>query len=198
MAGIRGNSVSHGPGGEDHETRLMELVRAGDTDALRDLMDAYWQPLVAYAYTFVGSHDRAEDLAQETFIRLWERRKEWTPDGSVRSYLYRIVRNLAIDDQRKSKVRRLWAERVKRDPPPVFPPPDDVLEDNELYAAVERAIRELPPRRREVFILRRFHQLSYSQIAEVMGITPRTVANQLSTALAELRATLGTRLDSSP
>jgi RNA polymerase sigma-70 factor (ECF subfamily) len=123
---------------------------------------------------------------QETFCRLWERRRSWRVEGSVGGLLFRLARNIAI-----STHRHLQAE----DRAPASPSSTPLgirmlleLPDDALRAMLERAIASLPPRRREVFLLRVVHDLSYKEIGAVMGTAPQTVANQLSHALAELRA----------
>lgn len=177
---------------------LMERLRLGDASAFDELLGLYWQPLVAYGAALLGSVDAGEDVAQEAFIRAWQRRAEWQPRGSVRSYLYRITRNLALNEQRRRTIRKRWLEHRRGDTPRPNPTPLQILEGDELSAGIERAIEALPERRREVFVLARFHDLSYRQIAEVMEISPQTVANQMSAALSELRQSLAHWMDEMP
>ena len=165
-------------------------MRADDSVALERLIERYWPRLVRYAADMVGSVDEGRDVAQETFIRLWQTRRRWTPRGSVRSLLFGLAHNLAIDHLRRPAVRlrrTLHLELVKTH---TTPTPQDVLHANELDAALDAAIQALPPRRREVFSLVHGAGLSHREAAEVMGISPQTVANQMSSALAELRTRL--------
>lgn len=168
---------------------LLLRIRAGDSSALDGLVDRYWTPLVSYAARLLGSWDAAEDVAQGTFVRIWERRHDWESDGSVSALLYRITRNQGLDEIKRreraaarSRARDQAARRVAT--------PSEQLEVAELEAAFEATLAALAERRREVFILARAHGLSYREIAEVMGIAPQTVANHLSAALAELRQAL--------
>lgn len=168
---------------------LIQRVRAGDASALDELLADHWTDLVAYATRILDSPDAAEDVAQETFIRVWERRQRIHPTGSLRPFLYRIARNLALNRSRRLRIRAEW--RSNRTP--VYPSatgPAQIAEHNELKRAADRAIDALPERRREVFVLARYHDLSYREIAHVMKISPQTVANQMSAALAELREAL--------
>jgi len=175
----------------DHE--LMERVHAGEIDAFDELLGRYWAPLVAYAARLVGSRDAAEDVVQETMIRVWEQRTEWTPGQHLRAFLYRITRNLALNEQAKGRVRREWAERERHRPRRPEPTPSEVAAQRALRENIERAIEALPERRREVFVLARYHGHSYSEIAELMGVSRQTVANQMSAALDQLRTALATR-----
>jgi RNA polymerase sigma-70 factor (ECF subfamily) len=177
------------PDGQDPDVARMAGIRDGDPAALDALMADHWARLVAYAGKLLGSTDGAEDVVQETFVRVWYRRADFQLSGSVRCYLYRIVRNLIRDEARRQKVRSRWAASagIER----VFPaPPDQLLENHELRRVVERGIQELSPRRREVFVLAHLHDLTYQQIGELMAISPQTVANHMSAALADLRDAL--------
>jgi RNA polymerase sigma-70 factor (ECF subfamily) len=133
--------------------------------------------------------DAPEDVVQETFIRLWEHRERWRLEGSVRALLYTITRRAALD-QRKRTHRRQRTQAGSREASRNVPTPAEQVEGQELHDAVETVIANLPPRRKEVFILARFDGLSYGQIAEVMGISLQTVANHFSLALADLRRSL--------
>ncbi|HLU26031.1 MAG TPA: sigma-70 family RNA polymerase sigma factor [Longimicrobiales bacterium] len=179
---------------DDRDVELMHRLRGGDTAALDEALRRYWSPVVAYLLRICDESDVAEDVAQRTFLRLWERRSDWRPDGSLRGLLFRVARNIAISEYR-SELARERAEAVNAafavDPPT----PLALRESEELRDALDRAIEALPTRRREVFVLRCIHELSYREIAEIMGISTQTVANQLSAALATLRATLGPLLD---
>lgn len=180
------------PEASDHE--LLAKLQHGDVDALDALIQRYWSPLVAYVTRLGSTSDAAEDMVQQTFARLWERRTTWRATGSVRGLLYRIAHNLAVSEHRAERARSRadshGAEDVTR---PVSPL--DALEHAELGDALNAAIRMLPPRRREVFILRCVHELSYREIAGIMRTSPQTVANQLSRALATLRTVLRPLLD---
>ncbi|NIP59630.1 MAG: RNA polymerase sigma-70 factor [Gemmatimonadetes bacterium] len=170
----------------------MERIRHGHRGSLRILVDRYWSSLVGYAAGFVGGRDPAKDVVQDSFIRLWMKRDDWNSGGSVSAYLYRIVRNLSLNARRDQRTARRHDDlcgvtRAREDPPRR---PDEALEAASLRAEVEAAIEALPERRREVFVLSRFHGLTHREIAEAMEISPQTVSNQMTAALAELRSTL--------
>jgi RNA polymerase sigma-70 factor (ECF subfamily) len=188
-----------GPEAMDRDRDLMRRVRASDASALDELLSVYWAPVVGYVTGMLASADHAEDVAQEAFIELWRRRAAWEERGPVRAYLYRTARNLALNEQRRQKVRVRWVERVRRQPMARAPAtPGEVFEGRELDSAVERALASLPARRREVFVLVRYHGLTYRQTAEVMGISQQTVANQLTAALADLRHALEPYVSEAP
>ncbi len=184
---------SHPEASDDRS--LMERIHAGDPSALDELLGRYWRPLVAYAQRFLPSQDAAEDVVQETMIRVWRGRADWTPSHRVRAFLYRITRNLALNERDRRRVRQAWASSRRARPAKPVATPLDVLEQTELRELLDRAVDALPPRRRETFLLARYHGHSYPEIAEIMDVSPQTVANQMSASLNELRETLRPQID---
>lgn len=145
-----------------------------------------WAPLVTHLSTLVGSGAAAQDAAQEAFVRLWEHRERWE-SGSARAVLFRIGRNVALDERRRAAVRRRWARSPSAQPPSPLPTPAEEAEAAEFADRFWLALEALPPRRREVFELVRFSGLSYAETAHVMDLSEQTVANQMSRALKDLR-----------
>jgi RNA polymerase sigma-70 factor (ECF subfamily) len=167
---------------------LIERLRAGDVSALDVVLAGHWAPLVSYLTGVLGSSDAAQDIAQEAVWRLWQRRDQLRGDGSVRGFLYQVAHNLGVSERRRLRARARAIEVVRQEGPTATPPTE--LADEPLDAALERAIRELPRRRREILLLRSVNGLSYKEIAQTLGIAPQTVGNQLSAALATLRQVL--------
>lgn len=166
----------------------LDALRAGDPQALEEILRELWTPLVRHLAGVTGSVDTAQDAAQEAFVRLWERRERWQA-GSLRALVYRIGRNVALDMVRRGRVRERWA-REGDTGSETAPAPDNVLEHQELRWRVESALGRLAPRRREAFELVRFAGLTHQEVADVMDLSPQTVANHLSLALRDLRAEL--------
>jgi RNA polymerase sigma-70 factor (ECF subfamily) len=168
-----------------------------DADVLDGLLRQFWRPLVAYASRLLDDTEAAEDVVQRAFVRLWEYGHAVPTGDEVRPFLYRIVRNLASNEWRRRETRRsrLHGESMLH---PHHAMPSQDVEEEELAAALAAAVERLPARRREVFVLSRYHSLTNAQIAEVLSIAPQTVANQLVSALRELRVMLGPYLDERP
>lgn len=162
-------------------------------DDYASLATMHWGPLVRYAATVVRSREAAEDVVQDAFAALWALRVPLPVDRLV-PYLYRAVRNLALNERRWGRVRRLWLARQPQGDRPA-PPLDD---EAALDARVRAALATLPARRREVFELVRFHDLSYRQVAEVLEVAPQTVANHMSAAMRDLRVALHDLLGDPP
>jgi RNA polymerase sigma-70 factor (ECF subfamily) len=166
---------------------------APDAEALGELLRGHWSHLVTYAFRLLGDLPAAEDVVQRGFVRLWERAHVVPPGDATRPFLYRMVRNLAANEWRRVETRQRWVDEESLSAPAVVMP-DAALEGRELEAALTLAVERLPARRREIFVLSRYHGLANGEIASVLGVSPQTVANQLVSALRDLRALLGTHL----
>jgi RNA polymerase sigma factor (sigma-70 family) len=167
---------------------LLVRLMKDDVSALDQVLARYWAPIVLYLGGLLRSGDAAEDVAQETFCRLWERRGRLRDTGSLRGFLYQVAHNLAITEQRRVRARARVVDLIRSEEPR-FEMPVDIGGDT-LDASLQRAIGELPARRREVLLLRSVHGLPYKEIARALGIAPQTVGNQFSAALSSLRRTL--------
>ncbi|MEJ2204046.1 MAG: RNA polymerase sigma-70 factor [Gemmatimonadota bacterium] len=170
------------------DSELLERVRGGDPAALQSLLDTHWARLVRYARRLLPEPEDAQDVVQDAFVRLWARRTRWKVEGSVRSLLFTITRNAALDEMRRRARRGRAAQAFRGPAPPALPSEEAAA--SELERAAAAAVAALPPRRQEVFRLVREAGLSYGEIAEVMDVSPQTVANQMSLALADLRRAL--------
>jgi RNA polymerase sigma-70 factor (ECF subfamily) len=163
------------------------------SDALGELLREHWSHLVAYAFRLLGDLPAAEDVVQRGFVRLWERAHAVPSGDATRPFLYRMVRNLAANEWRRVETRQRWVDEESFSAPAVVRP-DAALEGRELEAALTLAVERLPARRREIFVLSRYHGLANADIASVLGVSPQTVANQLVSALRDLRVLLGAHL----
>ena len=170
-----------------HDDRtLIQRLQAGDEQAMSALRAQHWTPVVRYAFGLLGSWDKAEDVAQDAFVRLWARRRKLS-SGSPGALVHRIARNAALD------VLKSPRHAAPREDPDLLAgalAPDRDVELSELKQAVAKAVRALPPRRREIFRLVRESGFTYEEIAEIMDISRQTVANHMSLALSDLRVML--------
>lgn len=176
--------------GPDEE--VVARIRRGDETAFRALFAAYYNGLCVFAARILGSDAAAEEVVQESLVRIWEQREGWIVPGTVAAYLYATVRNRALNRLRHEKAVAHWRERIGREAVSTAeidrePGPYNDVRDAELALALDRALDELPPRCRQAFVLRRQHHLSYAEIAHVMGIAPKTVEVQIGLALKALR-----------
>ena len=174
-------------GQEDQERRWVEGVRAGDARAFEDLFYAYAPPLYAFAADLLGARDAAEEVVNDVFVAVWKRQGRWQPRGPLRPYLYQAVRNRAATYARRRKARQTMEEPLEGPARAHGATPAEAMELADLAEAVWASAAEMPERRRTVYLLHRQHGLTYAEIAQVMGLAPKTVENHMGLALRFLR-----------
>ncbi|HZS58994.1 MAG TPA: RNA polymerase sigma-70 factor [Gemmatimonadaceae bacterium] len=181
-------------GATDHrDAERVARIKSGDVGAFETVVRAYARPLTAFAYGMVRSSELAADLTQDVFAHIWERRDAIEIHGSLRAYLYRAVRNRAMNALRHQHIVdrfRHSAALGGESSPRSAPSAERELEAAELAASVQAALNSLPPRTREVARLRWQEQMSLSEIATVMEIATPTVSNLLGRAAKRMRALL--------
>ena len=175
----------------EEEASLVMRLKKGDRSVMEALLAAYWGGLVRFALGILGDRDRAEDIVQEAFVCVWERRDKWKHSESLRPILYRIVRNRSLNENRRCATFVKWAQSFRHPESDATPGPLQALEESNLRAVVRNAVDSLPPRRREIFVLIRFHHFSYKEAAKALDLSPQTIANQMSQATQDLRSALG-------
>lgn len=169
---------------------LLERIRRGDVAAFEELYRRYWVRLYDFGFRYLQSADEAADVVQEVFFQMWRGREERRVAGRLDSYLYSAVRNRAFDRLEHAAVVHRWRQGVQADPEALVQAAasaEEAMLAGELGAAVERALSEMPEKRRAVCVLRWVDGLSYAEIAERLGIAEKTVENQIGRGLRYLR-----------
>jgi RNA polymerase sigma-70 factor (family 1) len=173
---------------------LVRRIQGGEHAAFEELLVALIRPLELYARRFSRSHDAAKDIVQDVFAHLWEQRRELTIRGSVRAYMYTMVRHRAMNIHKRDVAERArWVTAIDATSGTIshsVATPDVTVVQNELRARVAAALDTLPPRAREAALLRWTDGLSRAEIAEVMGIALGTVKGHLTLATETLRMLL--------
>lgn len=168
---------------------LLERLRQGDTSAFDAIFRAWYGPLVGTAERMLRDRAIAEELVQDVMLELWRRRETLAPDGSPQAYLFQATRNRVLNHLRHLKVEQRSEPEVRSEASSA-PNAGEAVAEEELDAAVHRAVQSLPDRCREVFELSRVHGLTYSEIARQLGISVKTVEAQMGKALRTLREQL--------
>lgn len=167
---------------------LLNALRQGDGVAFEHLFRRYYPMLCAYAHRLVSLED-SEEIVQEVMLWLWENREELIIESSLNQYLfkmtYRKALNLLTREQVKTKAEAAFYERTQAALCEV-----DYGQFDELDRKVKGAIAALPDSYREAFVMHRFKELSYKEIAEVLEVSQQTVAYRIQQALKQLRVSL--------
>jgi len=188
-------NLRHDPSDEE----LIGMLRAGDTDSLGILVARWEVPLYRFVYRLMPRREEAQDICQETFLRVLKKSDRFREGGKFSTWLYHIALNLCRDHRRK---RRRWrsvlleggfeedrapavrAERSGSDAP------DESLARAEIRRVVSRALDTLPAEQREVLILKEFEGLKFREIAEIVGSPESTVKSRMYHGLRSLKAAL--------
>lgn len=168
---------------------IMNRLRANDKTVLKELFHQHYNTVCKTIHRFITDRNLVEDLAQNVFIRFWEKRHQVNIQSSIGAYFHRMAINEALGWLRKNKRKETEELSPNMQLEQTYSVEDDFLQ-TELQAQVTNAINALPPRCRTVFQLSRFEQLTYKEIAEKLGISVKTVENQMGKALRVLRTEL--------
>ncbi len=179
----------------DDDARLMLRVRGGDRRAFEALFRRYTPPLVNFLARMLPERDRAEELAQEVFLRVYQARDRYEPRARFSTWLFSIASNLALNElgrsyrKRETPLEESVLDRLE-DPQPGG---EEHLEAKRAVSAVEQALASLPDRQRAALLLRAERGLGYAEIGEVLGASPSSVKSLIHRARENLLKLLGER-----
>ena len=168
---------------------LFDGIKRGYEQAFEQLFRRYYQPMMRFVWGYVKCEAIAEELVQELFTKIWENRKTLNINRSVKAYLYTSARNMSLDYLKHKVVENAWEQEKKALHLDTLP--ESTIEKNlhnkMVLQEVEKAIQSLPERRRLIFILSRYEDMTYKEIADFLDISVNTVETQISRALSALR-----------
>jgi len=172
-----------------NDAELMARLAAGDTAALGELAQRHQDRVLSLSYRVMRDWDKAEDIAQEAFLRVYRSAKHYQPKALFTTWLYRIVVNLCLDEQRRNAKTAVPLEEMASEA--VAASQENTAEKKELAELVQAAVNSLPDRQRMAVILHRYDGLTHEQICEVTGWTASATESLLARAYANLREKLG-------
>lgn len=168
-----------------------ELVNQIDPVTFEKIYNEYWSRLYLASYNVLRDRQAAEDIVQEVMVQFWFK-KDNTEIANLGAYLYTAVRYKVFDAIRSGKVKQRFV--LKMEESPLCNAIEEQYREKELKGLLHQRISSLPEKCREIFILSREQQLSTKEIANRLGITPKTVENQLTIAIKRLRASMANYL----
>ena len=185
-------------GGSPEEARLIEACKEGDASAFNLLVWRWEKPLYNFVYKYVGHADTAQDLVQETFVRVLKNIERYTHRGSFSTWLYRIAINLCKDHLKKKRLpmvslhdyyttasgEKVYVkDRVADDGPPT----DAAVDTADRGELVRRVLNGLPEEQRVVILMKEYQELTFREIAEVLEVPEGTVKSRLYHGLRSMR-----------
>ncbi len=172
----------------DPDAELMLAVKQGDERSFALLFDRYARAMVNFAYRYVGERGRAEELAQDIFLKVFKSAPAWEPKAKVKTWLFRIATNHCLNELRRGRYKSEHASLdaggddaapARQFASPEGGRPDAALEGRDLEKALAEALAALPERERAAFTLCRFEGMAYKDIADTLGMSPSQVAKHL-------------------
>ena len=178
------------------DEQLIARFQSGDERAYIELVNRYRDRLINFVYPFLGDFEHAEDVVQETMLKLYEKKHYYREIAKFSTWIYTIARNLANTELRKKKRRKTtYISRMTKDDrqydiPAVQADLNQNLQNAFIRARIHAAIKELPEHFKTVIILRDIQELSYDDISNIVGVPLGTVKSRINRARLQLQAEL--------
>jgi RNA polymerase sigma-70 factor (family 1) len=179
-----------------HDTKeLLPLVAAGDEQAFNCIVDRYWQKIYSVSLTFVKSTHLAEDIVQEVFLKLWEKRASLESIENFDSWLFIIARNRIISVLRKKEPSLIGQGGHFPDMPTTQPATDAAVQLKQLQKIINQGLETLPEQQQRIYRMSREQELTHDEICQELGLARSTVKNNLVKTLNFLRQYLRDQAD---
>ena len=165
-------------------------ISSGNVNAFEQLFRQHYSGLCGYATKYVWDPDQAEEIVQDLFYNIWNKKQNLSIEISIEAYLFRAVRNACLNYLKHQKIRQQHAEAIKNVSPEGSVSSENPVETLELQVKIDEVVDSLPPERQKIFKLSRYEGLKYKEIANQLGLSVKTVEAQMGKALRTLRENL--------
>jgi RNA polymerase sigma-70 factor (ECF subfamily) len=169
----------------DPENEIWLKIQGADENAFSTLFRDYYKRLYVFAARLVKDLESAENIVQDVFVKLWINKNEINITRSIKAYLYTAVKNQSLNYLEQNK-RLISIDDSLNLPESNIDSPEENIIKNENYKAIQDAIGELPEKCRRIYLMKKYDDLSYKEISEVLGISINTVKTQMKRALKSL------------
>jgi RNA polymerase sigma-70 factor (ECF subfamily) len=164
------------------DKELIEEIKEGKAQAFNQLYGLYGHKLYIFALSILKSKEDAEEVVQNTYLKIWEKRKSIESDHSFKSFLFTVAYNLTVDLLRKRLKEKKYREKILQIATSNYNV-EEAIECGDLLEHIQQIIKELPPCKKEVYRMSRINHLSYCEIAEKLNISVKTVENSINFSL---------------
>ena len=173
---------------------LIDRFKGGDQTAFEEIILKYQDRLYNLCCHMLGNTHEAEDAAQDTFIKVYQKLKDFKPEASLYTWLYRIAVNTCLDYKKRpffeSIFKKAEGDEFVDDAASDWPSPEKLYESKQIGLALHNSIRKLPSKLRTAIVLKEIEGLSYEEIADILEISIGTVKSRISRARDELKKSL--------
>ena len=192
---------------DDPDVQLMLRFQQGEMEAFQQLFHKYSPSVVNFAFRFLGTQARAEEIAQEVFLQVYRWQKRYEPKAKFSTWLFKIAHNHCLNEVRKGEYRVSLEsfdlpedtegdERERNLPDTTSAKGEDILAAKEAAARIQRILHRIPESQRTALLLSRMEGMSYQEVAEVLGSTEKAVKSLVFRATQSLKEGLRDMLDS--
>jgi RNA polymerase sigma-70 factor (ECF subfamily) len=175
---------------QNRDRGLVEGLKQGKSSALDELFRKYSKKLYLFSYSLLKNHEDAEEIVQETFFRIWVRKKDISANKSFSSYLFTIAYNIIVDQFRKKTRQRDFEIYILNKAAGNCLDTQIIVEKEELDRQVQSVVSKLPTKRQKIYKLSRDEGMDNKEIANLLNISTKTVENQITLALKQIRKTV--------
>lgn len=173
---------------EEH-TNLLHQVASGDEMAFRQLFEAYHPNIYTTALRITNDENIAQDVVQDTFLKVWINRNQLTTVDNFEGWLYTIARNITFNILKKGQhYKQYLNEEGQSALLRIYPSVDYTLQDKDFQSLLERAIKRLPPKQQETYRLLKEQYLKRNEAAQILNVSPETVKYNIDQAMKSIRA----------
>jgi len=170
---------------------IQKRIQGGDINEFRQLFTRYYEPLCKHAFTILHDMDMAEDIVQEFFYNFWKNRDALSPKLSLNAYLYQSIRNNSLHLLQHQAIQKRYAETIVKETEQPEPVNEEyAVELEELQKAIDITLTQMPDRCSRIFRMNRFEGKKYSEIAEILSISIKTVEADMGKAIQLFRINL--------
>lgn len=181
---------------EEREARIMSEIAEGNLSAFKELVELYQRPIINFVVRFIGDKNKAEDIAQEVFLRVFKAAKDYRPKSKFKTWLFKIATNLCLNEIRDNKNSPQFIDLLELNEAgflavaPDSYSPEKTFENKQLIDIIRKAITNLPEKQRIALLLQKYNGFSYEEMSQIMGCSVSSVESLIQRARQNMKRML--------